>query len=328
MSGDAAQLAAGLIEGHLDETTELVRLLRLARLEIDKPDGLDWKREALQALHWQDLDGEELELCPPMILLGGDDMLAARGLSQLVWLLNSRLPIKVVILGSLDLGLVGAQTTDLRTSVALLALAQRNAYVAQTSLANADHFGTCAGEALSYDGPALLHVYAPSPARDGYATDALLDQARLAVSARVLPLFRYDPRGEGVFGSRISLDGNPQHDAPLVTDDDHKGKTPFVATVDADGERRYAVSPGMLRAADDALLGWRTLQELAGVVTPFTRKLEAAIRAAVAEEHQAELDEQKQAAAAELREIRQQTQAEIASQLRSRLLELAARRRE
>ena len=44
MSGDAAQLAAGLIEGHLDDTTELVRLLRLARLEIEKPDGLDWQR--------------------------------------------------------------------------------------------------------------------------------------------------------------------------------------------------------------------------------------------------------------------------------------------
>ena len=369
MSGDAAQLAAGLVEGHLDETTELVRLLRLARLEIDRPDGLDWKRDALRALRWQDLDGEELELCPPMILLGSDDMLAARGLSQLVWLLNSRLPVKVVILSSLDLGLVGAQTTDSRAGVALLALAQRNAYVAQTSLADAAHFGQCASAALSHDGPALLQVYAPSPGRDGYPADALLEQGRLAVSARVLPLFSYDPRGEGVFGSRISLDGNPQHDALLAMDGDRTltpadwalgqqrfashfetladgaptpvplhdwllldpkergGRTPFVATGEGDAECRYAPSPAMLRAADDALRSWRTLQELAGVVTPFTRKLEAAIRAAVAEEHQAELDEQKQAAAAELQEIRHKTQTEISGRLRSRLLELATRRR-
>jgi pyruvate-ferredoxin/flavodoxin oxidoreductase len=183
-------------------------------------------------------------------------------------------------------------------------------------------------------------------------------------------LFRYDPRGEGVFGSRIRLDGNPQPDSSLATNEDgavtlgdwalgqrrfashfkpiagdaptplplhdwllldtkdRKGKTPFVARVDADEESRFVPSAAMLRAADDTLRGWRTLQELAGVVTPFTRKLEAEIRAAVAEEHQAELDAQKQAAAAELEEVRQKTQAEITGHLRRRLLELATRRRE
>ena len=41
MTGDAAQLAAGLIEGHLDETTELVRALG-----VDARDpGLDRRRE-------------------------------------------------------------------------------------------------------------------------------------------------------------------------------------------------------------------------------------------------------------------------------------------
>ena len=83
----------------------------------------------------------------------------------------------------------------------------------------------------------------------------------------------------------------------------------------------------MLRAADHCMGSWRTLQELAGIVTPFTRRLEEEIRAAVAAEHQAELDEQKQAAAAELQEVRQKTQAEIAATMRSRLLELASRKR-
>ena len=105
MSGDAAQLAAGLIEGHLEETTELVRLLRLARLEIDQPDGAEWKREALASLRWQDLSDEEYELCPPLLLIGSDEMLAGRGLGQLIWLLNSGLPVKVLVLNALDFGL-------------------------------------------------------------------------------------------------------------------------------------------------------------------------------------------------------------------------------
>ena len=125
MSGDAAQLSAGLIEGHLEETAELVRLLRHARLEVDQPDGSDWKREALADLRWQDLSAEELALCPPLILIGSDEMLAGQGLSQLIWLLNSGLPVKVLVLSALDFGLLEEPTNNPRGSLGLLALAQR-----------------------------------------------------------------------------------------------------------------------------------------------------------------------------------------------------------
>ena len=368
MSGDATQLSAGLIEGHLDETTELVRLLRLARLEIDRPDGLEWQRDALKGLRWQDLEPEELELCPPLILIGSDEMLAARGLSQLIWLLNSRLPVKVLVLSSLDLGLVDAPVNDPRAGIGMLAVAQRNAWVAQTSIADAGHFADSVLGALAFDGPALVQVYAPSPERDGFASKHTIEQARIAFATRVLPLFRYDPRATGVFGSRISLAGNPAQDALLGGDDGagmtpadwalgqqrfashfeplpasapapipmdewllldavgRKAKTPFVTA--GDGETQLGLSPALLRVTRECLDRWQTLQELAGVVTPFTEKLEAEIRAEVAAEHAAELDRQKQEAAAELAEIRQQTQNEIAGKLRSRLLELATRRRD
>ena len=87
------------------------------------------------------------------------------------------------------------------------------------------------------------------------------------------------------------------------------------------------MTPAMAAAAGQCLQSWRTLQELAGIVTPFTERLEEDIRATVAAEHQAELDAQQQAAAAELLEVRKTTQAEIAGKIRSRLLELAARKR-
>jgi pyruvate-ferredoxin/flavodoxin oxidoreductase len=79
--------------------------------------------------------------------------------------------------------------------------------------------------------------------------------------------------------------------------------------------------------AAGCLANWRTLQELAGVVTPFTERVEAEIREAVAAEHKAQLDAQKKAAEDEIRAIREQTQAEIAAQIRSRLLALAAQKR-
>jgi pyruvate-ferredoxin/flavodoxin oxidoreductase len=370
MIGDAAQLAAGLVEGHLEETSELVRLLRLARLEIEQPDGIDWQRDALSGLRWQDLDHEEYDLCPPMVLIGSDEMLAGRGLGQLMWLLNSGLPIKALVLSALEFGLVETRTNDPRAGLSLLALAQRNAYVAQCSVARPAHFAESLLQALRHDGPALIQVYAPSPARHGFASDRALEQAQLAVASRALPLFRYDPEGEGVFGSRISLDGNPQSGASLAEEDgkpltladwalgqsrfasnfsplagdapgplplhewlqlDPRGrraKTPYVIAGGDDDERRYSMTSALADAAGGCLQSWQTLQELAGIVTPFTKRLEEEIRADVAAEHQAELDALKQASAAEALEIRKNMQAEIAVKLRSRLLELASRKRD
>jgi len=378
MSGDAAQLAAGLIEGHLDETTALVRLLRLARLEIDQPDGADWQREALSSLRWKDLSKEEYELCPPLILTGSDEMLAGRGLSQLIWLLNAGLPVKVLVLSALDLGLATAPaaetaqaaTNNPRASLTLLALAQRNAFVAQTSVADPAHLGETMLKALAYDGPALIQVYAPSPTRHGFASEQTLAQAELAVASRATPLFRYDPTADGVFGSRISLDGNPQLNEtmvphaegerrltpadwalgqrrfascfePLANDaaavalhewlqidaKSRQRKTPFLAVGDDEQEQRYSMTPAMIDATLQCLEVWQTLQELAGIVTPFTESLEQEIRAELAAEHQADLDAARKESQAEILALREKTEAEIASKIRSRLLQLASRKR-
>jgi pyruvate-ferredoxin/flavodoxin oxidoreductase len=331
MTGDAAQLAAGLIEGHLDETTDLVRLLRLARLEIDQPDGANWKREALASLRWQDLEKDELETCPPLLLIGSDEMLAGQGLSQLIWLLNSGLPVKVLVLSALGISRGGTSTNNPRGNLGLLALAQRNAYVAQTSIADPVHFGESVLQALSYQGPALLQVYAPSPARHGFPSNQTLAQAELAVASRALPLFRYDPRADGVFGSRISLDGNPESDQTLA--DWALGQERFASHFkpiagDDEEEQTFTESQALTDAADQCLANWQTLQELAGVVTPFTERLEQEIRAELAAEYQAELDAQKLASAAEIREIQEKTQAEIAKNIRSRLLQLAAKKQD
>jgi pyruvate-ferredoxin/flavodoxin oxidoreductase len=379
MSGDAAQLAAGLVEGHLHETTGLARLLRLARLEIEKPDGADWKREALTSLRWQDLSDEEYALCPPLVLVGSEEMLAGSGLGQLTWLLNSRLPVKVLVLQSLDFGIAGGSVpesaqspiNDPRSSLALLALAQRNAFVAQTSVADPAHLCDSMLEALRHDGPALIHAYVPSPAQHGFPSEQSIQQAALAVSSRAMPLYRYDPSADGVFGSRISLAGNPQPaellaagddgDRPLTPADWAMGqqrfkhcfsplaadatapvplhewlqltakertrKTPCLARSSGDGERRYSIAPALLDRVIVCLDTWRTLQELSGIVTPFTERLEQEIRAAVAAEHRAELDEQKRASQAEIMALREKTEAEIASKIRSRLLDLASRKR-
>ena len=99
-------------------------------------------------------------------------------------------------------------------------------------------------------------------------------------------------------------------------------------TGDGEEEQRFAVSENLADTAGECLANWQTLQELSGIVTPFTERLEQEIRAELADEHQAALDAQKQASAAEIREIQEKTQAEIASNIRSRLLQLASQKRD
>jgi pyruvate-ferredoxin/flavodoxin oxidoreductase len=186
-----------------------------------------------------------------------------------------------------------------------------------------------------------------------------------------MPLFRYDPTVDGVFGSRISLQGNPHIDATLVPEANSERpltaadwaisqqrfrtnfeplsaeaaapvalhewlqldarsrdrKTPYLAVGTGDEERRYSMAAAMLDRVEQSIESWQTLQELAGIVTPFTERLQQEIRAEVAAEHQAELDAQEEASETRIRELQEKTEVEIASKIRSRLMQLASRKR-
>jgi pyruvate-ferredoxin/flavodoxin oxidoreductase len=151
MTGDTVQIAGGLLEGQIRDTCDLVSLVRKAKLEIDNPAGAEFARARLNQLSWQDLDEEEKQLCPPLILVGGDDLLSGKGLSQLTWLLNSDLPIKILVMSELGFGLAGnqpmhtpiVQLDNPGANLSMLALAQRNAYVAQCLCCSGFYLRVC-----------------------------------------------------------------------------------------------------------------------------------------------------------------------------------------
>ncbi|MCW8841625.1 MAG: 4Fe-4S binding protein [Gammaproteobacteria bacterium] len=370
MTGSAPQLAAGLLHGQLNEALEAIGLLRQARAELDP------KAAAINdEISWQSLSEEERGLVPPLLLIGNDQSLGGEGFSQVVWLLNSQLPVKILVLADLDFGLgshgiqdapLNAQK-DPRGDLALVALAQRNAYVAQSSFATPQHLRESVRGMLRYGGPALLRIHAPSPERHGFAVTETLSQARLAVESRTLPLFRYDPRGEGVFGSRLTLEGNsaakqewlqdengkpitpvhwarneqrfaprtePLHrDAPAPTEllawlaleqEKRTGKTPFIAITDHLGnEQRLAVDIALANLVERQHHTWRTLQELAGLVTPFTARVEAEAKQNLAATHQAELDALRGEYEEKLRTLEEQMHGQMHEQITQRLMELA-----
>ncbi len=341
LTRDGAQLAVGLLEGQLRQSTDGFRLMRQARLELEHPADAAREGPQLEHLSWRDLTSEERALCPPLFVIGGGDLLRGGGLSQIDKLLGSDLPIKLMLLSELDLGLATEVSLNTRLSavddpginLALMTLARRQACIAQTSLATPTHLMHCLQTALAFEGPALLHLHAPSPRRHGFATEHTLQRARLAMESRIFPLFLYDPLAEGVFGSRLSLEGNPQPLAPWAGDTDadtptpaswalgerrfsgyftplqeaepnpltiseylalddsaRVGHTPFVSGPGAVGSaQRFKVAPDLVRISEERLQTWRVLQEVAGLVTPFTARVEQAARDQVAADHEAEL---------------------------------------
>nr|VFJ50076.1 MAG: pyruvate-ferredoxin/flavodoxin oxidoreductase [Candidatus Kentron sp. DK] len=387
MTGDTAQLAAGIFEGQLRKTTEIVQFLREAKDAVD-PKGARGKkpssgREGPSPLVWGDLTPEEKQSCSPVILLGNNEALGGRGLAAILWLLSSDLPFKILIVSELDLGLDAVVTaTDTagvmvdapfalaktpRINLGLLAIAQYRAFVAQTSIADPDHFLASVHAAMDYTGPALLHVHAPSPERHGFPTDCTLDHARDAVRSRVFPLFRYDPRVQGVFGLRIDLSGNPdaketwtttngktytpahwaleegrfaERFSPLSEEEEPDG-TPLLEYLALEATRRagkipvverpgpegktilHRVEPDLVTAVEDRSDAWRILQEMAGVVTPFTEQVEKQAEQRIALLRQQEQEALQNRLDTEMTGLRKTLEAQTADRVHARLMQLA-----
>ena len=372
--GETMQFALGLMEGQMAQTLAGVRLMRWARAELENPNEATKELDALRALRFRDLTNEERQLCPPMLVVGDDHALASRELSQLARLLDTDLPVKVIVLseagGRADAGMsvdaLAGYPTGGRIDTTLLGVIGRRAYVAQTSPAAGPHFAETVLEAMNFDGPALVCVHCPSPERHGFDAARTLADARRAIQSRAFPLLRFDPRLEGVFGSCLDLAGNPEPDAVFAHGDDGRiltpldwahGEarfnvhftpvdaaahatvsaaeylqkptadqadcTPVVDIEDENGRRQLAVGDDLAQDAARRVQYWRTLQELAGVVTPFTARVRGEAEQLLSAMHQQELDDLKRSYEQQIAELQQRFEQDAVDRVTSRLVAMA-----
>ena len=353
LSTDGLDLALGLAGALVQQHVEQIRMLRSAELLLASPTELAQKERDLDNLVWADLSDEERAHCPALIVLAGYEALSGALQGGLSRLLASRVPAKVVVLEGRE-QLLGA------SDPLMPYLLQREAFVLSTTVAHREHLFEGMTAALDYPGPALVHVYAPSPHGHGFETEHTIERARLAVDCRVHPLLRLDPTAPGVFGARLSLAGNPAVEVPWVETDGGASLTPAHFAL---GERRFedrftepdgvtqpvadwAIADDAARAAtrpavkrDDGkevaldsdlreavierIQSWRVLQELAGIVTPFTEHVRAAAEDGSAHAHRQELDDLRAEHERALAAARAGQQADTLDRVRARLLQLA-----
>ncbi|RMG46614.1 MAG: hypothetical protein D6718_05315 [Acidobacteria bacterium] len=319
LSERALDLAAGLAEGLLERAVAEARAIRRAEVLAQAPADAPRRLREIERLTWRDLTDEERGLFSPVLFVARAVELNEGILAGLSRALASDLPLVVLLLDDRDLL---AEAAD----PALFALAHREAYVASTSPAAFGHLYDAVAGALAAKGPAVLHLHAPSPARHGFPAERLLERARDAIACRVHPLLRYDPSGEGVFGLRLSLEGNPDPERALPEEAEARGLT---AESWCASEERYArhleggPSPELQRAIARTREIWATLQELAGLVTPFTAAVRERAEREVAEAHRAEIDRLRREYEAKLASAAAEADRRHRAMLRERLLQLA-----
>ena len=205
-SGLTADAALGLIEGQMRHWLDNIRLIRRGKLEAQGKYQPAVHNPELAALAWENLEPEEKEAFPPLLLIVGPEEMQSGLAVRLPEVFAKAWPVKVVYL---DHGMVG---TDTGFAAIQTALATRKAFILQSSMAGSRHLFSGLLEGLQGPGPAFFRLLAP------FGTDvAAEDQARTALQTRAFPMLTFRPEKASTYlAAGLSLEGNPQTEAEWV----------------------------------------------------------------------------------------------------------------
>ncbi|MGV8907530.1 MAG: 2-oxoacid:acceptor oxidoreductase family protein [Propionicimonas sp.] len=281
---DAQPLAVGIYEGLVSGLVAEVRALRTATLELaGKYDPAVHDAE-LATLSWRDFSAEELALVPVVMTISGDGAAFDIGFGALSRVLVGGTPIKSLVLDSGGYSNTGGQAStasfagqdadlarfgrahsgkqETRKELGLLAAFHPGTYVCATASAFHGHFLRATADMLEFNsGAALMVTHTPCDTENGMPEDQANARSRLAVDARMAPLFVHDPRRGTTLAERFSLDGNPEPDnlwtTTTLTYRDEQGKAqllthPLTPADFAIGEARFAKQFTWLAAYQEA----------------------------------------------------------------------------
>ncbi|TRX49857.1 pyruvate ferredoxin oxidoreductase [Fulvivirga sp. M361] len=236
---DSTSMAMGIFEGHMAKMAEGFKTIRKTELELSGSYNPAEHDDFFTYFNWEQFSDEEWLLCPPVVALGGDGAMYDIGFQNLSRMMASGKPIKAIVVDTqvysntggqaCTSGFVG-QVSDMaqygkvwkgksepRKEIGLIAMAHRNTYVLQGTLANTSQMIEGFIDGLMAKRPALFNLYTTCQPEHGVADDLGVHQAKLAVESRAYPVFKYDP-DQGIKAEEaFNLDGNPAMDKTWPT---------------------------------------------------------------------------------------------------------------
>ncbi len=231
---DTASMALGVFEGHMAKMADGFRAIRMAELELSGQYDPKEHDDFFTYFNWQAFTDEEWELCPPVIVVGGDGAMYDIGFQNLSRALMSGKPVKVLVLDTQVYSNTGGQACtsgflgqisdmaqfgkvwqgkpEIRKEIGLIGMAHRTTYVMQGTIHHAGHLIEGFIKGVKARRPALFNIYSACQPEHGIGDDMGDHQAKLAVESRAYPLFKYDPDAGKTPAECFDLDGNPAMD--------------------------------------------------------------------------------------------------------------------
>lgn len=210
------EAARGVFDGLATRALEVVRALRMGRLEVDDEYVAEIHDEMVSDLTWEALSAEELPLIPTVLVLESGRRLSEATLAEFHRLIETGWPVHVGITVSESL-VSGAELPRSLAGVlpdpGYLGLAQREAFVLQSSLARPDHLLEGFRQMCRVPGPAVCVLSFPE--QEGSAS-WLWERCQSALLSRSTPLYVYDPWAGESWAERFSLEGNPSLSETLL----------------------------------------------------------------------------------------------------------------
>lgn len=231
---DSTSMAMGIFEGHMSKMSDGFKLIRKAEMELKGNYNPKEQRDFFTYFNWEQFTDEEWKLCPPVVALGGDGAMYDIGFQNLSRMMASGKPIKVIVVDTQVYSNTGGQActsgfigqvsdmaqfgkvwkgkSEPRKEIGLIAMAHRNTYVMQGTLANTSHMIEGFIEGLLTKRPAIFNLYTTCQPEHGVADDLGAHQAKLAMESRAYPIFRYNPDKGKTPQEAFDLQGNPAMD--------------------------------------------------------------------------------------------------------------------
>jgi len=228
---DSPSMAMGIFEGHMSKMADGFKTIRRAELEISGHYNPAEHDNFFTYFSWSDFTDEEFNLCPPVVVVGGDGAMYDIGFQNLSRAMMSGKPLKMVVLDTQVYSNTGGQACtsgfqgqvsdmapfgkvkpgkqEIRKEIGLVAMAHRTTYVMQSTIAYPSHMIEGFVEGLLTKRPALFNCYTACQPEHGIADDAGHMQAKLATESRAYPLYKYNPDLGKIPSQCFDLSSNP-----------------------------------------------------------------------------------------------------------------------
>jgi hypothetical protein len=197
---DSFAAALELCDARLDRLTQLLRAVRVARLEINSSFDPSIHEEMLARFDWQSASAEELVAIPPVVVLETADRLAQASLTSFGKLLRSGRPVQILITRS---GLEPQDLGGFSPDFGYLAIAHRESFVLQSSMAQPSHLLPGLAAMAKTQRPVVAVISGPGEP-ESWISESLL------IFSRTFPLYCYDPDAGSRWSERFRLFIPPQ----------------------------------------------------------------------------------------------------------------------